>query len=106
MKYISNFFTQKAFGVALLLTFFLTQLLERSAIAQSYVPEENNTLIKVKPKVTIQAYAFPLDHVTLLPSPFATARDVDRKYLLLLEPDRLISQFRSHSGLKPKAEKY
>jgi DUF1680 family protein len=75
-------------------------------VAQSYVPEENNPLVKVKPKVNIQAFSFPLGDVSVLPSPFATARDVDVKYLLLLEPDRLLSQFRTHSGLKPKAQKY
>ncbi|WP_276371385.1 beta-L-arabinofuranosidase domain-containing protein [Chryseolinea sp. H1M3-3] len=74
--------------------------------AQSYVPEENNPAVKVKPVVKVKAFAFPLSDVTLLPSPFARAHDVDVKYLLLIEPDRLLSQFRTHSGLKPKAQKY
>lgn len=75
-------------------------------LAQSYVPEENNTLVKVKPVVAVKAYAFPLNDVTILPGPFKDAHDADVQYLLKLEPDRLLSQFRSHSGLKPKALKY
>jgi hypothetical protein len=74
--------------------------------AQSYVPEEANALVKVKPTVPIAAYPFSLSEVQLLPSEFTEARDADIRYLLKIEPDRLLSQFRSHSGLKPKAEKY
>jgi DUF1680 family protein len=74
--------------------------------AQSYVPEENNVAVKVNPAVDIKAYAFPLSAVTLLSSPFKQAHDVDVKYLLLIEPDRLLSQFRTHAGLKAKAQKY
>lgn len=73
---------------------------------QSYIPEENNQLVRVKPVVPIQAYAFPLSDIILLPGPYKTAHDADVRYLLLIEPDRLLSQFRTHAGLKPKAEKY
>jgi hypothetical protein len=44
--------------------------------------------------------------VALLESPFKTAMEADTKYLLMIEPDRLLSQFRSHSGLEPKAKRY
>jgi DUF1680 family protein len=74
-------------------------------LAQSYVPD-NSAMVKVKPVVGIKAVSFPLSDVSLTDGPFAAARDADRKYLLLLEPDRLLSQFRSHAGLKPKADKY
>jgi uncharacterized protein len=73
--------------------------------AQSYIPD-NNPLVKFKPVIPVGAHAFPLGDVTLLESPFTTARDADVKYLLKLEPDRLLSQFRKHAGLKPKAERY
>ncbi len=76
------------------------------AQGQSYIPEENNPLVKVKPKVAIAAYPFLFNEVSLLPSEFTVARDADIKYLLKIEPDRLLSQFRSHAGLKPKADKY
>lgn len=74
--------------------------------AQSYVPEENSPKIKVKPVVDIKAYAFNLTDVKLLPSPFTKAMEADSKYLLLIEPDRLLAEFRIHSGLKPKGTKY
>jgi DUF1680 family protein len=74
--------------------------------AQSYVPEENPSPFKVKPVVEVKAYSFNLEDVTLLESQFSKAREVDVKYLLTIEPDRLLSQFRSHSGLEPKAPKY
>ncbi len=92
----------------LCLMFFLLQTIfsYQEIFAQSYVPEENNSAVKVKPVVNIKAFAFPLGDVNLLPGPFARAHDVDVKYLLLIEPDRLLSQFRTHSGLKPKAQKY
>ena len=102
---------KKFFYVARRMSYLLTCLVfiiysSEKIIAQSYVPEENNSLVKIKPKVNIQAYSFALGDVSLLPSPFANARDVDIKYLLMLEPDRLLSQFRTHAGLKPKAQKY
>lgn len=77
-----------------------------TAGAQSYVPEQENPRVKVKPVVDIKAYSFHLRDVQILESPFKTAMEADVKYLLSIEPDRLLSQFRSHSGLKPKAEIY
>jgi DUF1680 family protein len=76
------------------------------SIAQSYVPEENNGKFKVKPVVSVKAYSFNLADVQLLNSEFTVARDKDIKYLLMIEPDRLLSQFRTHSGLEAKAPKY
>ncbi len=49
---------------------------------------------------------FPLQDVTLLPSPFKTAMQADERYLLILDPDRLLSMFFSQAGLKPKAPPY
>ncbi|MDN5289414.1 MAG: glycoside hydrolase family protein [Mucilaginibacter sp.] len=78
----------------------------KSAQAQSYVPEWNDTRIKIKPQTTIKAYSFDLKDVQLLESPFKKAMQADAAYLLSIEPDRLLSGFRSHSGLKPKAKIY
>lgn len=72
--------------------------------AQSYVPESDNSRVKVKPVVDIKSYSFHLGEVDLLESPFKKAMEADVKYLIAIEPDRLLSQFRSHSGLKPKGE--
>ncbi|WP_210464364.1 beta-L-arabinofuranosidase domain-containing protein [Rufibacter roseolus] len=76
------------------------------AQAQSYVPEWNNTKMQVKPVVGIKAYAFNLQDVKLLESPFKEAMNADADYLLKVEPDRLLSDFRAHAGLKPKTAKY
>ncbi|HTQ52736.1 MAG TPA: beta-L-arabinofuranosidase domain-containing protein, partial [Candidatus Acidoferrales bacterium] len=40
------------------------------------------------------------------PGPFKDAMERDSHYLLSLDPDRLLSGFRSEAGLKPRAEKY
>ncbi|HZY79780.1 MAG TPA: glycoside hydrolase family 127 protein [Cyclobacteriaceae bacterium] len=76
------------------------------AWSQNYVPEENNPKIKVKPVVEIKAFSFHPGEVELLDSEFLAAMKADAGYLLKIEPDRLLSQFRSHSGLQPKAERY
>lgn len=49
---------------------------------------------------------FPLTQVRLLDSPFKTAMQLDQKYLLSLQPDRLLSWYRKEAGLKPKAPVY
>lgn len=74
--------------------------------SQSYVPEENNPRVKVKSVVEIKAYSFHPKDVQVTDPRFKEAMEADAKYLLKIEPDRLLSQFRTHSGLKPKADKY
>jgi DUF1680 family protein len=74
--------------------------------AQSYLPEWNDARFKVKPVVPMKAYAFDLTEVRLLDGPFRVAMAADQKYLLSIDPDRLLSGFRSHSGLKPKGALY
>jgi uncharacterized protein len=77
-----------------------------SSKAQSLAPEWNNKKVKVKEKANIQAYAFDLKDVRLLESPFKQAMEADAQYLLKIEPDRLLSDFRAHAGLEPKAQRY
>jgi hypothetical protein len=48
----------------------------------------------------------PLKNVRLKPSFYATAVEVNRRYLLQLDPDRLLHNFRKYAGLKPKAPIY
>src|SRR5688500_11038611 len=84
------------------LTFFYFE----NAAAQSYVPEENNVAVNVKPTVVIKAYAFPFSVWSLFGFLFRHANDVDVKYLVLIEPDICLSKFRIHAGLKYKAQKY
>ena len=49
---------------------------------------------------------FSLADVELLDSPFRVARDHNAKYLLALDPDRLLHNTRKYAGLRPKAELY
>lgn len=49
---------------------------------------------------------FSLDEVQLLKSPFLNAENTDLKYMLKLDPNRLLSPFLREAGLKPKAESY
>lgn len=61
---------------------------------------------QVPDKVQAAAHPFPPDRVRLLESPFKTAQEADKKYLLSLEADRLLSWFRKNAGLEPKAPNY
>lgn len=56
--------------------------------------------------VTPRAAAFKLADVSLLDGPFRQAQERDAEYLLRLEPDRMLHNFRVNAGLKPKAQVY
>src|SRR4029079_8719677 len=60
----------------------------------------------VKPAVRPQAEEFPLSAVKLLDGPFKHATEIDKKFLLNIEPDRLLACFRSEAGLPKKADPY
>ena len=62
--------------------------------------------VKVKPMAPPQALPFSLQDVRLLDGPFKDAQEVGVKYLLSLEPDRLLAWFRKEAGLAPKAQPY
>jgi DUF1680 family protein len=49
---------------------------------------------------------FTLRQVELLASPFKAAMERNAKYLLALEPDRLLHNTRKYAGLQPKGELY
>jgi DUF1680 family protein len=49
---------------------------------------------------------FPLADVRLGEGPFLHAQKLDEKYLLELEPDRMLANFRSNAGLPPRAPVY
>lgn len=49
---------------------------------------------------------FHLQDVKLLESPFKHAQDLDKRYMLDLNADRLLAPFLRESGLKPKADSY
>lgn len=56
--------------------------------------------------VTPAAQPFPLTDVRLLDGPFLEAQKRDEAYLLKLEPDRMLHNFRVNAGLEPKAPIY
>lgn len=53
-----------------------------------------------------KAKPLPLSSVRLLPSPYATAVETNRAYLLQLSPDRLLHNFMTFAGLPAKGEVY
>jgi DUF1680 family protein len=82
-------------------------LLVVGSSAQSYIPEKNNSLVKVKPVIPVKAYGFNLRDVQLLEgSPFKNAMEKDAGYLLSLSPDRLLHRFHQNAGLPVKAPVY
>src|SRR4029077_16954341 len=54
---------------------------------------------RVADKVPFAAAPFPLQQVRLLDGPFKQARLLDEHYLLSLDPDRLLHNFRVNAGL-------
>jgi uncharacterized protein len=54
----------------------------------------------------LRARPLPLSAVRLKPSIWATAVETNGAYLLSLEPDRLLHNFRKYAGLPPKGELY
>ncbi|MFL5745866.1 MAG: beta-L-arabinofuranosidase domain-containing protein [Niastella sp.] len=84
----------------------LLVLLCASTYSQSYVPEKQQSKMKVKPVVPVKAYSFNLQDVQLLDGPFKKAMEADVRYLQVIEPDRLLADFREHAGLKAKGDHY
>jgi DUF1680 family protein len=57
--------------------------------------------------VGLQAFAFPLGDVRILPgSPFHHAMQMDSAYLMQISPDKLLYRFRKFAGLAPKDSIY
>lgn len=57
-------------------------------------------------KLSAQMKLFDLSEVKLKEGPFKKAQDVDLKYILALDPDRLLAPYLLESGLPPKADRY
>jgi hypothetical protein len=54
----------------------------------------------------LQARPLPLSAVRLTGGPLKHAQELDGRYLLQLEPDRMLAFYRQRAGLTPKAEPY
>ena len=59
-----------------------------------------------EPAVRFGARTFPLKAVRLTGGPLREAQEVDRAYLLKLNPDAMLHYLRRNAGLKPKADHY
>lgn len=57
---------------------------------------------QIPPKIS----AFRLQDVQLLPGIFKDAQNTDLKYMMALDPDRLLAPYLRETGLPPKAESY
>ncbi len=58
------------------------------------------------PPATVAAEPFPLAQVRLLGGPFKHAQDLNGRYLLAHDVDRMAAPYRVEAGLPPKAPKY
>jgi len=54
----------------------------------------------------IRARPLDLSNVRLLGGPFKQAQDLNARYLLELEPDRMLAYYHQRAGLEPKAKPY
>lgn len=61
---------------------------------------------KIQDAKNCSVTAFAVENVRLTDGPFKHAQDLDLKYLLEIEPDRLLAPYMKEAGLKPKAENY
>lgn len=57
-------------------------------------------------QLQVKVASFPVSDVRLTASPFKHAEDMDIRYLLGLDPDRLLAPYLKEAGLAPKAENY
>lgn len=75
-------------------------------ISQTQTQYVKNIEKQVKPMVKMKAFPFKTGQVRLLQGPFQHAQELDRQYLLKLDPDRLLAPFYEAAGLKSKKPRY
>ena len=77
-----------------------------ASFGQAYAPERANALVKVKPVPELQAFTFNLADVKLTGGPFLRAMEADKKYLLSIEPGRLLHRFHKNAKLPMQGAVY
>jgi len=92
----------KTLPSALLLGIFT--LMGFALLTQADSLQVSDPAFKVRNKVPLQAEAFDLRDVRLLDGPFKHAQELDEKYLLSLEVDRLLHTFRLNARLPSAAQ--
>ena len=75
-------------------------------VADGHATRGGSSLPARSPRTTPRLSGFHTSAVRLLPGPFLTAERLNERYLLQLEPDRLLHNFRRNAGLLPKAPVY
>jgi DUF1680 family protein len=76
-----------------------------TAFSQTFVPPKDPKA-KATQDMLLRAQPVPLSKVRLTGGPLLHAQQLDRDYLLKLEPDRMLALYRKVAGLQPKAEPY
>jgi DUF1680 family protein len=61
---------------------------------------------RIPPQIELQAAPFEPGDVKLLPGPYRHAMELDAKFLLSLDADRLLSWYRKEAALPEKAQNY
>ena len=57
-------------------------------------------------QIPVQMESFSVNDVTLTESAFKHAEEMDIRYLLGIDPDRLLAPYLKEAGLEPKADNY
>src|SRR2546423_15004886 len=70
------------------------------------IPAPGKAATRNGERVVLRARALPLSAVRLTGGPLKHAQELDRQYLLALEPDRMLAYYPQRAGLAPKAEPY
>ena len=83
----------------------LTLVISIALFSASGSAQTRNAAQASKDKI-VRVRPLPLDAVRLTGGPLKTSQDLDAKYLLELEPDRMLSFLRQRAGLEPKAQGY
>lgn len=65
---------------------------------------DTSSKVKVQPVNPLKVHAFALQEVRLLDGPFKHAQELDKEYLLALDVDRLLHNFRINAGLPSTAQ--
>lgn len=79
----------------------------RTAHAEVFADTRYHALsVGIIPETTIRARPVPLANVRLTGGPLKNAQEQDMKYLLSLDPDRMLAYYRIRAGLTPKAPGY
>ena len=84
----------------------LALLWQLRGVVKAQSPSQTENPAQVSEDKILKVHPLPLNAVRLTGGPLKTAQDLDAKYLLELEPDRMLAFLRERAGLQPKAKPY